>query len=392
MFYHTNNLNVLDISYNKITHLISSIFLGIVTLNMINLKDNPIIYVSANFYEKVEVRRIDTDSYKVCCTKPRYDVTCDAKPDWPNSCGNLINDVMSNIMIWCVGILGLIFNSIVLLPKQTKGKENKNYKIIICNVAASDLFFCQYLISLAVASAAFYGRYVEIEATWRGSWICVTACSLFVSANFLSVFFMHLLAVSTYSVVRSPLHSYYLQKNFIIWHQILGFAIIVPMSLGLIVLYWFLSKDGLMPTGLCLLVGNIDKSLIPTILTWLNILCQGVPIITIPIINGLLIVEKTKADKGAMAIIALGQQRAMHGMTARFFIASSTNLLGWIASTTLLLQTLFWHEYPYHVLVLTVIIALPLNSLLNPFVLVFSTDLVKWFKKFSLGRIEGTCQ
>ncbi len=376
-FHNAVNLFILDLSYNEITHLIHSVFFGGATLKVLNLKGNFIDHVSADFFVGLEVWRIHAESYKLCCIKPNPNTTCDAVPDWPNSCGNLIYDRASKIMIWCVGILGMIMNCAVFcLMHQTK-KDDTNYKSMVWNIAVGDLLCSLYLLSLSIADLVFHGRYIENDPRWRGSWICFISCILSIATNLLSVFFMHLLVVSRYCIVKFPLDSRYLQKSIILWHRALGFTVIVALSVCLVGIYRHLSKDNLMPTGLCLLVGYIDTSLIPTLVTWLGIFSQGIPIITIPVINIFLIIEKQKSDKRVM--MAFGKKRTSHGMVKRLALASLSNLLCWIASTILLLLTVSWPKYPYPVLVWTIIIALPLNTLINPFILVLSKEIRKPF-------------
>ncbi len=383
-FVYVRNLSIVDLSFNRIIQLVHPAFLGRITLKLLNLQGNLITEVSTYFFFGMKVTTILVENYKVCCIKPSAETICQAVPVWPNSCGSLIDSRTSKIMIWMVGIFGLTLNVILLFPiqKRTKARDG-SYIQTVQNIAVGDTLLCLYLISIAISDAIFQGRYFEYEKYWRGSLSCFSSCILFLDASLISVFSMHLMTVSRYSIVKYPLDSKFREKQFIMNVIICSYIITVGLAVSFVSLYRIFSVDKLMPTGLCLLIGNIDVSAIPTLVTWLNIYSQGVPIITIPLLNCLLIYEKNKFDKKSKDLIASGKRKSLHGIVFRLVVASISNLLCWVASTFLLLLTVILPNYPYEILVLTVIIAFPLNSLINPFVLILSQEIAKYFKRFA---------
>ncbi len=390
-FYQTVKLRIVDISYNDINHLSTELFVGNITLKVLNLRGNMLHTVGIKTFKGAHIRAILTDSYKACCFKPSMGTTCDVKPDWPNSCGNLIKGTEAKTMIWLVGTLGLLLNSVSIFPTKINSVSGgKNHKLMVRNIAFGDTFLCLYMLSIAFVDSVYQGDYVQNDYSWRGSWGCFTSCALFITSHFTAIISMHLITISRYCIVKYPVDSKYLDQKFILSNVIIGFIVATCMSTCLVVLYKFLSPDGIMPTGLCLLIGNIDQTIIPILVTWLDILSQGIPIVTMPILYSLLIYEKWQSDKRRKALIGSRQRDSSHGMIVRLILASFSNLVCWIASTVLLVLTFFWPEYPYPVLVWTTIIVLPLNSLINPFVFVFSKLIVKNIRDI-LKATEAIC-
>ena len=69
-------------------------------------------------------------------------------------------------------------------------------------------------------------------------------------------------------------------------------------------------------------------------------------------------------------------------------IATGTNLICWIPSSAILVMTLIWEQFPYKILVWATTIVLPLNSIINPFVLTHAKlicKIVSHVKKTSLA-------
>ncbi len=374
-FKFNNHLTKIDLSFNRITCLFPYTFSEKAYLELVDLRGNLITDVSPDFFKVVRIVTILTESYKVCCVTFKFDTICNAQPNWPNSCGNLLHDAPSKILIWIVATLGLSLNFTAIFVMQNT-KQQKSYYSMITSLAIGDNSFCLYLLSIAISDAIFHGRYMETEAKWRQSFTCFASCVLFLFSNFMSIFSMHLLSISRYCIVKYPLKSKFLGGKFVSHLRVFGFLFTLFSSLCLVLLQKFFSENGSMPTGLCLLIGNIDKSIISLLVTWIFIFSEGVPIVSIPLFNGMLIYEKTKWDKQVKGIGKNSRKNASKSIIIRLLLASTSNLVCWIASTVLLILTLVWDRYPFSVLVLTTIIAMPLNTLINPFLFVFSTKTI----------------
>ncbi len=383
-FQDMEQLLIVDFSFNRITHLFPHTFSEKVSMKLLDLRGNFITDVFPYFFNVFKISTILTDSFKVCCISVRFDTICNAKATWPNSCGNLLHDITSKFMIWIVATLGLLLNFTAILVMKIKTRQENNYRAMIRSLALGDISLCLYLLSIAMSDGIFHGRYMENETKWRKSLACYSSCLLFIFSNLMSVFSIHLLTVSRYFIVKNPLNSRYLQGRFIFRLRVFGLILTIFTSFCLVLFQKLFSTNGSMPTGLCLLIGNIDKSVIPSLVTWTFIFSEGIPIISIPLINGLLIYEKIKWDRH-VNVMSYSKKNASKSVIIRLILASTSNLICWIASTVLLILTIVWERYPFSVLVWTTIIAMPLNTLINPFLFAFSKkNLTK-----SLAKLES---
>ena len=170
------------------------------------------------------------------------------------------------------------------------------------------------------------------------------------------------------------LHNFVTSLIAIEYSGTIGFCVLITT------LYRYLSPDGLMPTSLCILIGNVDASAFPTLVAILYTLLHSVSVITIPLINVMLIIEIKKSDKIMQHMRALGQKK--YSLPIWKIISESVcNIIFWLSSMVLLLVTFLWKEYPFSILIWMVIFFLSYNVILNPFILVLYKELNEYLKK-----------
>ncbi len=366
----TKNLLFLDVSHNNITHLTQSIFSNHIILQLLNLKGNSINYVSRNFFEMITVKIIQTGSYKVCCISHIYNIACDAKVEWPHSCGNILHGLAFKFLISAIGILGLTLNCIALCLSKGQIGGGKNHHHMVRLIAVSDIVFSIYLLFITIFDIFYHGRYVENDLNWRESLTCYISGVLFMGANILGVLSIHLITASRYFVIKFPLDSNFLSEQFVKKAVFCILMITFFLSTCLAVLHRLLSKDGVMPIGLCILLGNIDKSAVAKFATWLAMFSKCVPIISIPTLNILLVLEKERAAKKVETMTGR-KKMPDNKKIMQLLLASCCIVIIWIVSTCLLFLTLTWNEYPYSFLVWTTAVVFPINTVINPSILIF---------------------
>ncbi len=371
----TRSLSILDVSHNKITHIIYSVFSGPIMLQLLNLKGNLIDSISYDLFELISIKKILTDSYKVCCISNTFKVACDSEPEWPYTClSNVLNGYISKVFIWVFGVIGFFLNVFVLSSRGKHIGGGMNYHYLVRHIAASDLLFSIYLLILGIFDITYHRRYLENDIAWRSSIVCYFSCAVFLGANILSVFSMHLITMSKYFIIKYPIDSKFKKKEFVQKTILCNLLVAFVLSTCLVAFRKLLSTDGLMPTGLCNLLGNVDKSIVPQLTTWTIMISKFVPVILIPVINILLIYEMDKATKQIEKISEKHKSRQDQKLV-HLLLASVCNVFCWVASACLLSLTLTWHKYPYQFLVLTSTTVFPIHTLTNPSVLILTQRL-----------------
>ena len=367
-------LKNLDLSANDLKFVSKFSFSGLSNLDFLNLSLNPIVEVSLQSLENSLISYILTENYKICCIKSSDDTICEIKPTWPNSCNQLLADTMARACMSVVSIAGLLLNMFACLYNNSswipiarvRTTTGKNYKVIVTGIAVGDALFSLSLFIIVLADLLYGSDYLAHEYHWRGTVFCYGTSAISIISNMISTSTLNIMAASRLSVTKFPFSSRYLKKGFVLSQ--INIIILLSTSIGfsLVLSYRFLSRHRL-PTGLCLLIGNIDTSPVPKLVTFLTLSTQVTSIISIPIIY--------------FTIYSTIQNEhiSMEGTTNRKstdkplgpLIASLTNLLSWVPSSVILIMTLVWSQYPYRLFIWMTAVVLPLNSIVNPFVFVY---------------------
>ncbi len=368
IFSASSSIKYVDLSFNYINNLKRDIFLGISTLILLKLDNNPIMDVSLSVLNNIQhVSIIKATYYKICCFVEQR--SCKIRTSWPKSCGRLLENGSCRLIMWLLAVGGLLSNVVTLISTPfimdiTK-EAGYNYKSIVMMIAVGDVFSCISLVIIASADMFYKNHYILYESYWRGSVMCYISAVLIFLSNIMSCVSLVFLAISRFSVVKWPLNSHFLEKEFV-KKWIVGIIYMsCVMSVTTMLLYRFLSDSKILPTGLCFLLGNIDTSIIPLLVSILILVLQMASTLLLPILYLLLHIEQ----KTANLLVKSTSSKSGNRKTSVFI--SLTNLICWIPCCIILIITFVWREYPFSVLIWATSIVLPMNAILNPFSLVY---------------------
>ncbi len=367
-FNSSGRIQQLDLSQNNLRSLLTHSFSGLVNLISLNLSKNGIVSVSMFSFLKTNIGLIITENFQVCCFKPSLHTSCPVEPLWPHSCGRLLADRVVKVFILLVSSLGIglnLFASVIIFKKRLIG--GKSYDNFIICLSLSDIMCCTSLLIIVTADKIFSTQYLEYEYHWRTNIFCYISCILSIFGNLLSVFAISFLTVTRYLVVRIPvevkIHDSKLSRI-----CSLSIVLIFIFSISMPLLYFQSAENQQLPTGLCLLLGHGDKSIIAHATTILIILSQSISCVTIPILYYSIIHALHQQ------IHLFEEPKVSHltkGNIMPSVFVALTNLVCWIPSSILLCMTLLWKEYPYVLLIWTTMVIVPLNCIINPFVFVY---------------------
>ncbi len=364
----SSKIRFLDLAWNHVVHLSKNVFQRSGGIQTINLTHNSIFGLSVHTFYMSSIYMIITDNYKICCITLSI---CTAKPEWPMTCTRLLAGTAARVMIWMISLFGLLLNSCSLLTnahslrKQNRKNTKENYTKVTTSLAISDLLLCFSIVTVASADEYIANNYVEKEFYWRQNVICFMMSGLNITANLVSVFTIHMLAILRYILVKYPFAAATMESRLISFSIICAFLVCSTLSCGLMLIYGLTAEKRQMPTGLCLLLGNVDTSAIPLLVTIIMISTHAISVVSIPAIYFCLHVEKAKS-KTAIGNLVSPEEKT--DKVTRSLSVSLTPLLGWLPSSVLLMLTLFWKEYPYKLFTWATILVFPVNPILNPFV------------------------
>ncbi len=359
----------LDISFNTVSHLSKDVFTLVKAIKNFYAFGNKFHDIHSNIFHKINIKAIFTDKYKLCCIKPQISTVCLNLPVWPNSCMRLIEDQFIRGCMWFVSVLGFILNFISCLIyrfKRTLISENISYNVMGLSLVLGDSLMCLSLLIVVSADQYMRDNYVHLERNWRQHILCYSSSSLSFASNFISVFSIQLITITRYYIIKYPFEAISIRT-----YRIPKLVCIMDMTFILIgfgCTFAHTLTSSLMPNGLCVLIGGLDKSAIPFTVTLLTILSQTVAVIMIPTLY-LLIIKELKQQRSELTTLAA--KTDISAGVSKTVIVSLTNILCWIPSSILLMLTLSWERYPLKILFWTTAIVLPLNALINPVTFVY---------------------
>ncbi|XP_022095897.1 G-protein coupled receptor GRL101-like [Acanthaster planci] len=191
---------------------------------------------------------IVTDDHRLCCTfsnLQNYSVrddclTTNLKPDL-NLCDSLMPNNSLRVALWAQGISALIGNLCVIVWRlvQKGDREGKTtLSFMVGNLAAADFLMGVYMLIVAVADLRFGENYFLEAPEWRSSTLCKVAGVLAVLSSEASVFFITLISVDCFLGIVFPFRSFSLGKRstkvivFVLWCLALCVSVIPTVSVG----------------------------------------------------------------------------------------------------------------------------------------------------------------
>ncbi|KAH9491356.1 hypothetical protein Btru_031312 [Bulinus truncatus] len=231
-----NSIEILDLSHTGLSSLPKYIFKNLQYLRHLNLSHTMIFkfkhigipeyfhldsldlrgvsfkYLKSDFFKGLTIRHsLRSSDYKICCPQVlNVNITrdkCEAPDDVISSCSHLIGDTFKRIVIWIVGMVTLIGNSIVLIFRLGWDRSylGKSYGLFIIGLAASDFLMGIYLLIIAATDIYYRDNFVLEDIHWRYSHVCNLAGFLATLSSETSTFFICLATLDRFLIVKSPL-------------------------------------------------------------------------------------------------------------------------------------------------------------------------------------------
>ena len=332
---------------------------------------NDIVQVSMEAYAQSSIDFILAESYKVCCSIQNSNISCLSEPEWPHSCSQLLSSAVRAVM-WCTCIGGYVLNILLSIwyyfhnENCKKSKKSLNYQRIVKLISFSDCLHLLNLFIILLADIMYGESYIEMEFKWRQSIFCFTAGLSTITSILMSCSALNLMAASRFCITKYPFDSRFLETKFT--RKVISaiFCFCSAISIIIVICYKYLDS-ALLPTGICLLLGNIEKSILQKLITILVFLMQLSTAVSIAILYFLIYLSMKKHNI-TIGEVSKGQEK-QKGLIKNL-LASLSDIVSLFTSCVVLLITLLWQSYPYQILLWYTALILPLNSILDP--LVFS--------------------
>ncbi len=345
--------------------------LKILSIENISLKGTEILQALRNAHFVY----LETEHNSLCCEKENS-AQCSQEIPWFVSCSDLL--INNGIKISCYTITAVILmaNSastvlhVISYKYDSDKARSNNLLVIAANVV--DLICSIPLIILWIEDLIFKGLYFQIESTWKSSLTCYIISCLFLLFNFLSPFVLCLLALSRLSIVLCPIDSKFKDSTFVIKCILSTFISVVLIAIICTTVEWsinfYVIKETI-PMGICSpFVDPQNHILFIKIFSWLVVIAQIVAVVIIIVCYVMLV--KSLRESQRKIKDSVSKQQSNVPLIVQLLVVTSSNVLCWIPTATLYVVSMFLEQYPIKMIVWTIIVVNPVNSVVNPVVFV----------------------
>ncbi len=365
----------LDLSFNSIRLLKSKSFVNQNHLKRINLLQSLQIKLEMDVFENLDLEVVFTDTFHINC----FVKNSTSKIIWPFTCGHLLGTTALRISLWILSFSIIIFNviSIGISHNQIKSSSSSQiqkgttYKSCIILLNMSDCCIGVQLLTLASADLYYGEKYIIYDTIWRSSAICHTISLLSLAANLLSMYILAFIAVSRLILVIFPMSEAVKRRKTLFFVIGAGLFGICTFLVTIIFTMAHSNDEGaIQPLPLCLMYGVSGRYTFISVVYGTAQLTSTFFILVIYII---LVFALSKARKRRQEITSANNPHDTSVSLSRLVIVNLSNFFCWIPSSVLLFVSLGVDKYPISLLFWVTMVLTPINSVINPCVLQFTS-------------------
>ncbi|RDD36656.1 G-protein coupled receptor GRL101-like protein, partial [Trichoplax sp. H2] len=182
-------------------------------LNLINNKIIDICWGSSLSTGAPNVQNLFSTREYLCCIVPPTVSYCTPyiEQDAFTTCSDILSHQSLQLFVWVVGSLALVGNAIVIYFQIFKVKKSSEPvpAMLITNLAFSDLMMAGYILIIGSVDLFYRNYYAANAEIWLRSFTCILACFLCCTASLMSVFMMITISIDRYIYIAFP----YSNKN-----------------------------------------------------------------------------------------------------------------------------------------------------------------------------------
>nr|XP_034321274.1 uncharacterized protein LOC105335195 isoform X1 [Crassostrea gigas] len=229
-------LQVLDLSGNGLENLEYDAFKGLESVKYLFIHNNELTVSRKMFQGLCNLEWMQTDSYIICCAKPLTvdSSKCISQRDSISSCEQLINVGFLAQMIWYMALFSVIGNAYVIYYRiQGSAIGNASQGGFVLHLSVSDFLMGVYLFIIAIADLEYRNIYGFKDSEWRHSTACTIAGFLATTSSEASVIFIFFITIERYLALKLPFSAGPVKKRRVIlfvslvaWLVAISFSVI----------------------------------------------------------------------------------------------------------------------------------------------------------------------
>ena len=366
------NVQSINLSHSGVQSVSPTVFRELDDLRILDLRGCPFQQFPYNVFSRLlQMQEVYSDNYKLCCsaTLPRgFNLkNCHAPSDEVSSCDALLRSNVYRVLLAFFAASSLLGNLLSCVYRILFSKSTKSgFCVFVTHLCVSDFLMGVYLAIIGIADSLYRGSYLWKDDHWKHSVLCKMAGVLSLTSSEVSAFIIFLITLDRFLVLQFPFSQHHFSHRSalvvcgMVWCAGLILAV-VPLMPGLS--HWqYYSQSGIcipLPITRKTFGGHKYSIGIMIILNFVLFLliAVGQLIIYWSIrTNSMCSADAVANRKSKDLTIA---RRLLTVVTSDFLCWFPVGLLGLLASQGVAI--------PGEINVAMAIIALPLNSTLNPF-------------------------
>ena len=200
-----HSLSKLNLTSNQINEVTSELFSPVKNLEYLELDRNPLEQFEENTFKNMhDLDIVKMPAYKFCCFAGNH-TKCYPESDEFSSCSDLMSSRILQVAIWCLGLLSLCGNLLVIVWRiLSKSQSAKSTAGLVINLALSDMLMGLYLIIIASADSYFRGKYILEQENWMKSGMCKFAGFISALSSEMSVYMLTLITAERLITFLNP--------------------------------------------------------------------------------------------------------------------------------------------------------------------------------------------
>ncbi|EDV21082.1 uncharacterized protein TRIADDRAFT_60495 [Trichoplax adhaerens] len=324
-------------------------------------------FSSQAFWFSRSLTEISSTREYLCCNIPSTVISCKPLPSQLSlsTCSYILSHNILRIIIWILGNLAVIENAISIVWHSPFRKDGKCVpKVLIVNLSIADFLMGVYLIIVASANTFYAQRYSEFVEVWLRSPACLISCFLISLSCLTSTIILLLITVDRFLYLVFPFTSYRLRYSLLLWVLIAVWSISIAfIAVPIASSFGQSSYYRLYGTNSACLPGNVDNY---WYLTWLILYCgfTFAVWIIIAVLYILIIKSLTQSRRKTKQSLSNIDKIA----TAKMVTVVITDLICWLPFYVIITRVLLGYGLDIHTLPFIAVLALPLNSCINPII------------------------
>ena len=387
---HVNELVSIKLNNNQIKVIHFQAFYNLNYLKAINLSSNPVLIIDQSIIENclglkslefsnIIPRSIDPNAFGTlglkifltpishyCCVFPAY-VVCISQTyhETFDLCPGILLNKKFRYGYLGLSIMLFLLNFVSVFSHSLTYSHSKVFSASVILININDILMGLYLITILSADSHFQEEFILKDNTWKSSTFCFISFGTILWFSLQGPVLHIFLSLSRCMVVTHPIETVFKRISFT--KKILTWLVIFTFILSCTVTIIFKFALNELGNDLCLpFVDMRGPNMLTTIVVWtvgfLHLVSSVIILFFYLIITVKVSQSMNKYNDKTYA------KRPMAGGLFKAIIYS--NLIGWFPTNILFITLMHLSKYSLEIFLLTNMLLLPLNSLLNPCVFI----------------------